>query len=325
MKQTQATLVGAFVLGALALAVAAVLLFAGSALSRQRVAIVSYFPGSVAGLRVGAAVTYRGVHVGEVKAIALRVLPNSNNSLVQVDMQLVPDAVKMYGMEAGSTREMLPVLVRHGLSAQLVMESFVTGQLQVDLDFRPGATARPHAGGSGVTEIPTVPSPFQALTHQLEGIDIAGTVATLQRTLTLAEGILGSPGVQTSVQQLPALVADMRNTLQVVQREVHAVSGSSQQALVQSSASLQGALTAVQSLAQTLEHEGTGTLTATRRAAESATTAMEGASALLDPHGDTVRQLQDAIDDFAATAARMRNVAERVDRDPAVLVRGRQP
>jgi hypothetical protein len=29
------------------------------------------------------------------------------------------------------------------------------------------------------------------------------------------------------------------------------------------------------------------------------------------------------VDDLAATSARLRNFAERVDRDPAVLVRGR--
>jgi paraquat-inducible protein B len=36
-----------------------------------------------------------------------------------------------------------------------------------------------------------------------------------------------------------------------------------------------------------------------------------------------VSQLQQTVDDLAATAARLRNVAERVDRDPSVLVRGR--
>jgi hypothetical protein len=33
--------------------------------------------------------------------------------------------------------------------------------------------------------------------------------------------------------------------------------------------------------------------------------------------------VQRTIDDLAVTAARLRNVAERVDRDPAVLLRGR--
>jgi paraquat-inducible protein B len=34
-------------------------------------------------------------------------------------------------------------------------------------------------------------------------------------------------------------------------------------------------------------------------------------------------QAQRAVDDLAATAARLRNIAERIDRDPSVLVRGR--
>jgi paraquat-inducible protein B len=129
--------------------------------------------------------------------------------------------------------------------------------------------------------------------------------------------------VQATLQQLPALVAEMRGTLHTIDREVRGVSGTGQQALVQSSASLQGALAAVQSLAQTLQSEGTGTLSAARTAAQSTTTAMDNAGALLDPQGETMQQLQHAMDDFAATAARLRSLSERVDRDPAVLVRGR--
>jgi paraquat-inducible protein B len=45
--------------------------------------------------------------------------------------------------------------------------------------------------------------------------------------------------------------------------------------------------------------------------------------ALVDPHGHTAMQAQRAVEDIAATAARLRNLAERVDRDPSVLVRGR--
>jgi paraquat-inducible protein B len=33
--------------------------------------------------------------------------------------------------------------------------------------------------------------------------------------------------------------------------------------------------------------------------------------------------VQRTLDDLAATSARLRNLAERVDRDPSVLVRGR--
>ena len=45
---------------------------------------------------------------------------------------------------------------------------------------------------------------------------------------------------------------------------------------------------------------------------------------VLDPHGRTMIQIERAVDDLAATAARLRNLAERVDRDPSVLLRGRR-
>ena len=50
---------------------------------------------------------------------------------------------------------------------------------------------------------------------------------------------------------------------------------------------------------------------------------LDNSRLLLDPQGPMVSQLQQTVDDLAATAARLRNVAERVDRDPSVLVRGR--
>ena len=64
MSRPSAPLIGAFVLGALALAVAGVLFFAGAALRNQHFTIVSFFDGSVAGLRVGAPVSFRGVPIG---------------------------------------------------------------------------------------------------------------------------------------------------------------------------------------------------------------------------------------------------------------------
>jgi phospholipid/cholesterol/gamma-HCH transport system substrate-binding protein len=73
----------------------------------------------------------------------------------------------------------------------------------------------------------------------------------------------------------------------------------------------------------TLEREGAGTLAAMRQTLEKADATLDGAHALVDPRGHTAMQVQRAVDDLAATSARLRNLAERVDRDPSVLVRGR--
>ena len=57
MRQASSTLVGVFILGAATLVFAAVIFFGSGKLLKQRIAMVSYFPGSVAGLQTGAPVT----------------------------------------------------------------------------------------------------------------------------------------------------------------------------------------------------------------------------------------------------------------------------
>jgi len=76
-------------------------------------------------------------------------------------------------------------------------------------------------------------------------------------------------------------------------------------------------------LAATLDRESATTLTAMRGTLNRADGSLDNTRLLLDPQGPMVSQLQQTVDDLATTAERLRNVAERVDRDPSVLVRGR--
>jgi len=320
VKQPSATLIGVFVLGAIALVVAAILFFGSGNLFKERLLSVSYFHGSVAGLRVGAPVTYRGVRVGEVKSIGIRLDPDPARSIAQVNMELLTEVVKVYGTPA-FTRS-VPDLVERGLSARLVMQSFVTGQLQVELDFRPDVQASRLGEPSDVPEIPTLPSPFQALTEQLEGLDIGATLSAVQRTLGSLDAILSGPGVTKTVEELPALVADVRRTVRTIEREMAGFSAAGQRAMTESSAALQKTLASVQSLSESLDREAASTLAQVRGTLQKANTAVEGANLLLDPRGRTVMQVQDAADDLAATAARLRDLSERVDRDPTILIRG---
>jgi paraquat-inducible protein B len=151
-------------------------------------AVVSFFDGSVAGLRVGAPVTFRGVPVGEVKAMGVRINPQTGRSIIQVDMQLMPDRVTVYGVQP--PREvLLAALVRDGLTAQLVNQSLVTGMLSVELAFRPGAEVS-RFGDTGLPEIPTVPGELEALRKQLQSVDIAAAVESLQRTLASVDAVM---------------------------------------------------------------------------------------------------------------------------------------
>lgn len=305
MSKPSATLVGVFVLGAIALIVAGVLFFGSGAFLEKRIPLVSFFPGSVAGLRDGAAVTLRGIRVGQVKSIGIRVKPDTS-MITQVNMELMPGTVTLYGAPTPYGKDVVPTLVQNGFTAQLVMQSFVTNLLNVDLDFRPGVKASRLGLSTTVPEMPTVPSDFEAITKKLQQIDIAKALDSVERTLASVNGVLESPELKQTVKELPGLMSAFRHTLNTIDRQVATLSGTGREAITSSAADLQK------------------TLAAARGTFKNADTALDGANVLLDPRGRTLIQSQRAVDDLAAAAARLRNLAERVDRDPSVLIRGRK-
>jgi phospholipid/cholesterol/gamma-HCH transport system substrate-binding protein len=324
VNKPSATLVGVFVLGAITLVVAGVLFFGSGALLEKRFPFVSFFPGSVAGLKEGAAVTFRGVRVGQVASIAIRIDPETGSSIIQVNMELVPESVTVYGTPLpNGDREVVPALVQRGLTAQLVVQSYLTNLLNVDLDFRPGAKAS-HAGlSTTVPEVPTVPSDLEALTKRFKQIDIAKALGSLEHTLASVNAILESPELKQTLSELPGLVSTLHHTLDTIDGNVAALSGTGRDAIAGSAVSLQKTLASVQVLAEHLDRETASTLGAARGTFERAATAVDGVNGIVDPRGRTLIQVQRAVDDLAAAAARLRDLSERVDRDPSVLIRGR--
>ena len=68
-KKANPGLIGLFVIGAVVLLVAAVLLFGSGRLFKETDLSVTYFEGSVTGLQKGSAVLFRGVPVGSVAEV----------------------------------------------------------------------------------------------------------------------------------------------------------------------------------------------------------------------------------------------------------------
>jgi paraquat-inducible protein B len=324
MTKPSATLIGAFVLGAIALIVAGLLFFGAGGITEARVPFVSFFHGSVAGLRVGAPVTFRGVRVGEVKSMGIRVQPGTRDSIIQVNMELLPGMVTIYDAPGAlQGKEVIPGLVQKGLTARLVLESFVTRMSNVDLEFRPGAQVSRMAEGGSAPEVPTVPGDWEGIEKQLQEVNVASTLASVERTLASADAILNSPELKQTIHELPQLMSELRRTVNTVDREVAGLSREARVALAGASASLEKTLGSVQTLAGNLDREATSTMVTARATLKTAGTTFESANVLLDPRGRTMIQVQRTVDDLAVASARLRNLTERVDRDPAVLVRGR--
>ena len=216
-KQASPTLIGAFVVGAIALVVAGLLVFGSGRFFADRLTWVTYFPGSVKGLRVGAPVNFRGVRIGEVTRIQVLYDEQDGSMLIPVVMEVLPEQVTVIDRGDGqqSRRTEVEELIRRGLRAQLQTDSLVTGLLSVDLDFYPDtpveqvsidiAALRDHL------VVPAVPSRMEELEQSL------GTVMQeIPGLLRDVRGLLGevtSGETASSVDQILRDVAHFTDSL----------------------------------------------------------------------------------------------------------------
>jgi paraquat-inducible protein B len=161
IQRSNPRVIGGFVLGALALVVAMILVFGSGQLFKKYNRAVMFFQGSVGGLRVGAPVDFRGVQIGTVQDIAILYDVKSGQFSIPVVVDIDPTRVKAAGRSDEKTEFSIEQMVEQGLRAELRLQSFVTGQMAVQLTLHPNAEA--HLTGSELPypEIPTVASTFE--------------------------------------------------------------------------------------------------------------------------------------------------------------------
>ncbi len=89
-KQANKTMIGVFVLGAIGLALVAVVLLGSGKFFTKTYVAVCYFEGSVGGLNIGAPVVFRGVKVGSVRDVVLRYDPGKLTIQIPVFIEIDP-------------------------------------------------------------------------------------------------------------------------------------------------------------------------------------------------------------------------------------------
>ena len=158
--------IGGFAVGALAIAVVAVILFGSGRLFEKTRQWVAYFDHSVTGLDVGAPVIFRGATVGSVKRIEAIVNPDDLGVFVPVYFETIPASITIQGA-AERDVEGVKRFISGGLRAQLKTQSFITGKLYLDLDLHPDTPANYKKLDPEVNEMPTVPSEMQEIQREV--------------------------------------------------------------------------------------------------------------------------------------------------------------
>lgn len=325
-KQASPTMIGAFVIGAIALALLAIIILGGGKLFTRQVPVVMYFDGSLAGLSPGAPITFRGVRVGQVTEVFLSYDMAQQNIRIPVFGVIEPNQVRPVGEAEGEAQREgagLKALIERGMRAQLAVSSLVTGQMAVNLDFFPNPSP---AGAENRypdrVEIPTQPSTIEAVQETLQTViqkisrlPLDKILEDVRTAINSVTAVINNPELAEVVPNLNATLVNVKRLSGTVDEELTPVlnrlgesSGTVEETLAQARATLGDAQRA---------------LAALERAASRAEQTMGAANALVQPNSPVVFDMSNALREITAAARSMRNLSDTIARDPNSLLFGR--
>jgi paraquat-inducible protein B len=319
---TRPAVVGSFILGAIGLGVAGILFFGGTRMFTKTLHAVVFFSDSVAGLEVGAPVTFHGVRIGQVEHVALEFSTANMNARIPVVLEIRPENITWEGgKRLAEDHSDFARLVRAGLRARLEMQSFVTGQLRVDLEFRPEEPVRLAGVSPDLPEIPTLPSDLGQLWAQLTKLRLQDLADTMQRAFASFERLSSH---LDSV--LDPLVGNANATLVTVRETFR--TGDNAISRIRDDASI--ALRDLDVLLVDARHqlgpratELSRTLNSADHAARRAAVLLDSLNGIAEPRGQFRGNLEAAIRDLAAAATSLRDFAATIERNPNALLMGR--
>jgi paraquat-inducible protein B len=328
-KKVSPAVIGAFVLGALALIVIAILVFGSGRLFRQTKAFVLYFDGSVNGLRIGAPVKIKGVEIGSVKDIRFQLEKTAELKIpviIEIDLEKFTSRGATQAAETAMDREALhAVIVERGLRGQLEMESLVTGLLFVALDFFPGTPIHLVQGTDGdykYPEIPTLPTTMEQardavtqILNKLEEIDFKALIVSLESTVDGIKRTVNSPDLEVTIRSLrktvpkvDEAVLSIRDLAVTLNDNTKTLAATLEQTTIDTRASLKQA-------DETLRQA-----TATMKSAEAAVTNIE---TLTDLDSPVNYELVKGLREVSAAARSLRSLTDYLERNPRSLIFGK--
>ncbi len=241
-KKANPKLIGAFVLGAVALLAAGLMIFGSGRFFQPRRNYVLFFQADVKGLNIGAPVTLKGVQIGSVVGIKLLFDRELLRFRTAVYVEILPETVtetrtaegeekEIVEQVEGGTQEMVDAFVQRGLRGVLETQSLITGKLQVALEFRPGSPIYLEGLDKKYPEIPTVPSKMQELAKMIENLKLDELVEKATHAVSSIDKLVSSPELEAAVSNLKLTLSDARKLLQNLDREVKPLSTSTQATL----------------------------------------------------------------------------------------------
>jgi len=313
------TLIGAFVVGAVILIVAGLLVFGGGKFMKKTAKFVLFFESSVKGLNVGAPVLIGGVKIGAVKSINIETNTKTMDFYVPIIIETQRDKIRIIKGKRITMEESLPLLIDKGMRAQLNMGSLITGQLIIELDYHPDTPVKLVGLNKEYPEIPTIPSTFQRIYDTLKNLHLEETLKKITSAVSTFEEILKSPDIPKILHSANLTLADARKLINDVNSRVAPLADNMDHTLTEYRKVASNVNAQVEPLASKLA-EG---LNASHEAMNQAKETLETLQSRLGEDSPLLNQLDNTLREFSEMAHSIRSLANYLSRHPEALLRGK--
>ena len=338
------TLIGAFVVGAVILIVAGLLVFGGGKFMKKTAEFVLFFEGSVKGLSVGSPVLFRGVQIGSVKSITIEANSKTMVIHVPVIIETQPGKIRLIEGKRMTMETTLPLLIKKGLRAQLTMGSLITGQLIIELEYRPDTPVNLVGLDKEHPEIPTIPSTFQHIFDTLKDLPLKETFEKLISAIGAFEKIVKSPEIPEILHSMNLTLADARKLISNADNRIAPLADSMEDTLTEYKKIATNVNAQVKPLAananetvkdarellgnmetklETLASKMAKGLEASHEAMEQAKETMEALQSRLGKDSPLLNRLDNTLREFSEMARSIRSLANYLSRHPEALIRGK--
>lgn len=328
-KQANPVAIGSFIIGAMALLVAGIIVLSGNKWFSETQRFVVYFDESINGLVVGAPVKLSGVQIGQVIDIKVVRDPRLGQLLVPVVFEIEPDKI----LKPDDTEddrdvdEIVDALIKDGLRLQLQMTSMLTGRLFIEARFLPDTPINLVHRKGDYPQVPSVPSSVQAiqdtinkLLNDFQKIPLEQLFNEILQTVQAVNSLVNSEETHATMTALNETVIDLQ---QIVAR-LNSRSG-------RLTADLQHTLGQANRFLQTLNDHAGPLLVDTERTVQSANTTllkMQSALSSVEDIGQQVTpvtyNINATLSELSRAARSLRVLTNYLERHPEALLRGKE-
>ena len=315
-KQANRMMIGGFVVLAVIIMAASLVVFGSGKFFKKTNKYILYFDESVKGLSVGAPVLFQGVQVGSVTSITLQADFVTMKTQIPVLIEIEPDRWKVRTGER-DYRKVAAKLIEMGLRAQLIMQSFITGQLMIELDFYPKSNvcyAPPQIDKDykDYVVIPTCASTGERLAKALGDLDLKAIEKNLNSSLAGIDRLVNNPDLTASLRALKDTLQDARKLLTRVDRQVDPLSDD-----------LKKTVKDFGKLANNVDGRVGGLATGFDKTMSGFDKTMSAARGVLSEDSPLMVDLENTLQEISAMSRSIRQLTNYLDQHPEALIRGK--